>query len=60
MFLGRINDARTLYLKYRGATNVVDGKSWEASVLADFAEFRKAGLANPLMREIEKIFLGKA
>ena len=33
-----------------------DGKSWEALVLADFADLRKAGLTNPLMDEIEKLF----
>ena len=28
-------------------------KSWETSVLEDFAEIRKAGIAHPLMDEIE-------
>jgi tetratricopeptide (TPR) repeat protein len=56
MFLGRIDEARALYLKYRGQKDVQDGKSWEAVILEDFAELRKAGLANPLMDEIEKLF----
>jgi hypothetical protein len=44
-------------LKYRGQKDVSsDGKPWEAVVLGDFAEFRNAGLANPLMDEIEKMF----
>jgi hypothetical protein len=33
-------------------------KPWEAVILGDFAEFRKAGLAHPLMAEIEKQFAG--
>jgi hypothetical protein len=56
MFLGRIDEARALYLKYRGQKDVLDGKSWEAVILEDFAELRKAGLTNPLMDEIEKLF----
>ena len=56
MFLGRIDEARALYLKYRGQKNVQEGKSWEAVVLEDFAELRKAGVTNPLMDEIEKQF----
>ena len=56
MFLNRTDEARILYLKYRGTKNVVGEKSWEASVLEDFAELRKAGLTNPLMDEIERRF----
>jgi len=59
MFLGRVDEARALYLQYRGR-NIADGsdKRWEADVLEDFAEFRKAGLTHPLMDEIEKQFTG--
>jgi tetratricopeptide (TPR) repeat protein len=56
MFLGRTDEARAVYLKYRGQKIVQSGKSWEAVVLEDFAELRKSGLANPLMDEIEKVF----
>ena len=56
MFLGRIDEARALYLKYRSQKDVLDGKSWEALILADFADLRRAGLSNPLMDEIEKLF----
>jgi tetratricopeptide (TPR) repeat protein len=56
MFLGRIEEARTLYLKYRGQKDVFDGKSWEAVIIEDFAALRKAGLSNQLMDEIEKLF----
>jgi len=34
-------------------------KSWEAVVLEDFAELRKAGLTNPLMDEIAQAFSAK-
>ncbi len=56
MFLGRTDEARALYLKYRGQKNVSGGKVWEAVVLDDFAQLKKAGLTNPLMDEIEKLF----
>ena len=56
MFLNRVDEARALYLHYRGEKNVQTGKSWETSVLEDFAELRKAGLTHPLMDEIEKRF----
>jgi len=56
MFLGREDEARALYLQYRGTENVYDEKSWEAIILEDFADLRKAGLTNPLMDEIEKQF----
>ncbi|HLH12368.1 MAG TPA: tetratricopeptide repeat protein, partial [Methylovirgula sp.] len=56
MFLGRTDEARSLYLQYRNQKNVQEGKSWAAVILDDFAELRKAGLSNPLMDEIEKDF----
>jgi tetratricopeptide (TPR) repeat protein len=56
MFLGRVEEARTLYLRYRHEANVQNGKSWETLVLEDFAELRKAGLAHPLMDDIDKQF----
>jgi hypothetical protein len=54
MFLGRADEARALYLRYRGMK--VGEKSWEAVILEDFADLRKAGLTHPLMDEIEKKF----
>src|SRR5262249_36722783 len=57
MFLSRVNEARSLYLKYRGQ-RVEGDKSWEATTLEDFAEFQKAGLTHPLTQEIEKAFAG--
>jgi tetratricopeptide (TPR) repeat protein len=57
MFLGRTDEARALYLKYRSATNVQEGKPWPTLILEDFAALRKAGLTNPLMDEIAKDFV---
>jgi predicted Zn-dependent protease len=59
MLLGRTDEARALYLKYRGDKNVQDGKSWDVLILGDFAELRKANLSNPLMDEIQKLFAKK-
>ena len=59
MFLKRTDEARTVYLKYRGEKDVLDGKSWETKVLEDFTELRNAGLAGPLMHEVEKEFAAK-
>jgi tetratricopeptide (TPR) repeat protein len=56
MFLGRQDEARTLYLRYRDEKNVQNGKSWKPIIVEDFAEMRKAGLMNPLMEEIAKLF----
>ncbi len=56
MFLGRLDEARALYLRYRGEKKVQGDKSWEAAVLADFAELRRAGLTHPLLDEIESTF----
>ena len=47
MFLNRVDEARALYLKYRGQQKVDGEKSWEAAILGDFAEFQKAGLTHP-------------
>jgi hypothetical protein len=57
MFLGRVDEARALYLRYRGEKNVHDEKPWESVVLEDFTELRKAGLTHPLMDEIKERFV---
>jgi tetratricopeptide (TPR) repeat protein len=54
MFLNRNDEARSLYLRYKGRQNVEDGKSWKAVITADFNEFRQIGLAHQLMDEIER------
>jgi hypothetical protein len=56
MFLGRADEARALYLRYRGEKNVQNGKPWEPVVLENFAEMRKAGLIYLLMDEIKERF----
>jgi hypothetical protein len=56
MCLGRADEARALYLQYRGEQKVQGEKSWEAITLEDFAELRTAGLTHPLTDEIEKRF----
>jgi tetratricopeptide (TPR) repeat protein len=55
MFLARVDEARVLYLQYRGE-KLMEDKSWDTAVLEDFAQLRKAGLTHPLMDEIEKRF----
>jgi tetratricopeptide (TPR) repeat protein len=56
MFLGRVDEARAVYFRYRGEKIVQNGKPWETGVLEDFAELRKAGLTHPLMDEIKERF----
>ena len=53
MFLGRGEEAKALYLTYKGKPNQ-NGKLWESAIVEDFAEFHKAGLTHPMMAEIEK------
>jgi tetratricopeptide (TPR) repeat protein len=59
LFLGRVEEARALYLQYRGEKKVEGEKSWEAVVLEDFAELRRGGLTHPLMDEIEMLFAAR-
>ena len=56
MFLGRVDEARALYLAHRGAKSVVGEKAWETVVTEQFAELRAAKLTHPLMDEIEQLF----
>ena len=56
MFLGRVEEARTLYARCQLEKNVQNWKPWVTLVLDDFAALRKAGLAHPLIDEIEKRF----
>jgi tetratricopeptide (TPR) repeat protein len=56
MFLGRVDEARTLYLQHRDAPKTEETPAWVDMVLFDFAEMRKAGLTHPLMDEIETQF----
>jgi hypothetical protein len=56
MLLGRADEARAIYLQYRGTHEMSGGRSWEAVTLLDFADMRNAGLTHPLMDEIERQF----
>jgi tetratricopeptide (TPR) repeat protein len=58
MFLGEVDEARAIYLRYRHHEKIQGEKSWDAVVLEDFVELRKAG-SHPLMDEIEKVFSAK-
>jgi tetratricopeptide (TPR) repeat protein len=53
MFLGREDEARALYLKYRATQKAQGDRTWNDIVRVDFAELRKAGHTHPLMAEIE-------
>jgi TPR repeat protein len=55
MFVGRGEEAKALYLAYKGkAMSGQDERLWERVIAEDFAEFRKAGLMHPMMADIEK------
>ena len=58
MFLGRVDEARALYLKHRGP-KAQGERSWEAVVLKDFTELRAAKLTHLLMDEIERLFAAR-
>jgi tetratricopeptide (TPR) repeat protein len=55
MLLGRPDEARSLYLQYRGKESK-PGKSWETDILEGFSELRAKGLVHPLMDEIAAKF----
>ena len=53
MFLGRSDEAKNIYLGQRGPS---DSDSWKTSIRSDFDSFRRAGLALPLMDDVERAF----
>jgi tetratricopeptide (TPR) repeat protein len=55
MLLGRTDEARAVYLAYRGKM-ANPTMPWEQAVEDGFVELRKAGVSNPLMDEIEAEF----
>jgi tetratricopeptide (TPR) repeat protein len=61
LFLGEVEEARRLYLAHRGQKvgSEQDAKIWDQAITDDFALLRKAGLAHPLMEEIEESFASK-
>ncbi len=56
MMLGRTDEARAIYFRYRGEKNVREEKSWETIIDGDFAEMEKGGITSPLMAEIRERF----
>jgi len=54
MFMGHDEEAKALYLAHKGEVIKQNNWLWEQNVAEDFAEFRKAGLTNPMMADIEK------
>lgn len=52
MFLGRVDEAREIYMAYRGQGGS-SGRNWNAEVRRDFNTLRKEGLETPLMAEVE-------
>ena len=60
MFLNRTDEARALYLSHKDEpVHDNDNKTWRQVIAEDFAEFRKVGLVNPLMEEIESALASK-
>jgi tetratricopeptide (TPR) repeat protein len=53
MLLDRVDEARAIYMQYRGNVKARGDKTWHAVILGDFDELREAGLTHPLMDEIE-------
>lgn len=54
MFLGRTDEAKTVYLAHPGAK--LGKRDWNSVVLDDFKKLRAANLTHPLMDEIETAF----
>ena len=55
MFIGRDEEAKTLYLAHKGEpVSEADKIIWEQAIAEDFEDFRKAGLTHPMMADIEK------
>ena len=52
MFLGRIDEAKAIYLANKGKPINPDDTLWEEAVADDFEAFRKAGLDHPAMAAI--------
>ena len=52
LFLGHPDEAREIYLRYRGQ-KINGDRSWDASLHADFADLRKHGHTSPVMDEVE-------
>ncbi len=58
MFLGRAEEARALYRRYKGQPVDKAGKLWDGVVLDDFREFEKRGLTHAMIAEIKALLAG--
>jgi tetratricopeptide (TPR) repeat protein len=56
MFLGRADEARTLYLKYKGQSAGLRRLLWEDEIRKDFTKMETAGLTHPQMARIRAVF----
>jgi hypothetical protein len=54
LFLGRTEEAMAAYTRHKGEYVGSQGK-WENAVRADFADFRKHGLDDPRLAQVEKV-----
>ena len=54
MFLGRSEDAKTVYIEYRDRL-VAEHKTFAQVVMENFAEFRKYGIDTPEMKDIDAL-----
>ena len=52
LFLGHPDEAREIYLRYRGQ-KINGDRSWDDSLRADFIDLRKHGHGSPVMDEVE-------
>jgi hypothetical protein len=51
--LGRLDEARTLYLAHKGKRVFKDAeKIWEVAIAEDFAALRKVGIDHPAFPDI--------
>ncbi len=57
LFLGRTEEARAIYTRFRGQRSGLKDELWETTVTKDFADLRNNGRSHPLMEEIEKEFM---
>jgi tetratricopeptide (TPR) repeat protein len=60
MFLGRSDEARSIFDRYHAGPDASAANGWDAVILKDFSDLRNAGRTNPLMDEIEKRFSDKS
>jgi TPR repeat protein len=57
MFIGHVEEAKALYLAHKGKPfSEQDKQLWEQAIAEDFEKFRNAGLAHPMMADIEAEF----